>query len=116
MEEVQSAYFNQSAVTLHPVVAYFRDTSGELAHKSIIIVSDEMGHKLFTVIAFIDDVIPYLKEIDLDLRRIHYWSDSPTSQYRNKHIFDLVSAKIFAAKNDIIFGLLYIFTCTNNLK
>ena len=91
MEEVQSAYFNQSAVTLHPVVAYFRDTSGELAHKSIIIVSDEMGHKSSTVIAFIDDIIPYLKEIDPDLRRIHYWSDSPTSQYRNKHIFDLVS-------------------------
>ena len=91
MEEVQSAYFNQSSVTLHPVVAYYRGTSGELIHKSIVIVSDEMGHKASTVVAFIDHIIPILKEIDPDLRRIHYWSDSPTSQYRNKHIFDLIA-------------------------
>jgi hypothetical protein len=91
LEEVQSAYFNQTSVTLHPVVAYFRGQDDTLQHQSIIIVSDEMGHKASTVIAFIDELQPILKEIDANITTIHYWSDSPTSQYRNKHIFDLLS-------------------------
>ena len=91
MEEVQSAYFNQTSVTLHPVVAYFRGPDDALKHQSIMIVSDEMGHKASTVITFIDELQPILKAIDPELTRVHYWSDSPTSQYRNKHIFDLVS-------------------------
>ena len=91
MEEVQSAYFNQTTVTLHPAVAYFRSDHGVLEHKSTIVVSDEMGHKASTVVAFIDEIIPILKGIDNNVQRIHYWSDSPTSQYRNKHILDIVA-------------------------
>jgi hypothetical protein len=91
MEEVQSAYFNQTSVTLHPVVVYFRDSDDSLQHRSIIIVSDEMGHKASTVITFIDELQPILKAIDANVTAVHYWSDSPTSQYRNKHIFDLIA-------------------------
>lgn len=91
MEEVQSAYFNQTSVTLHPVVAYFRGSDDTIQHKSIVIVSDEMGHKASTVITFIDELQPILKDINDNVATIHYWSDSPTSRYRNKHIFDLVS-------------------------
>lgn len=32
-DEVQSAYWNSSAVSLHPVVAYFRDDRNILNHK-----------------------------------------------------------------------------------
>lgn len=91
MEEVQSAYFNQTSVTLHPIVVYFRDTEETLQHRSIVIVSDEMGHKASTVVAFLDELQPILKDINVNVSTIHYWSDSPTSQYRNKHIFNIVA-------------------------
>lgn len=42
LEEVQSAYFNQTSVTLHPTVAYFKAESGELAHKRFVSISVEM--------------------------------------------------------------------------
>lgn len=90
LEEVQSAYFNQTMVTLHPIVAYYR-YDRELKHKSFVVVSDEMSHKPSSVIAFVDEIMLHLKEIDEDLKCIHYWSDSPTSQYRNKYMFNFVA-------------------------
>ena len=77
-------------VTLHPIVTYYRSDS-ELKHKSFVVVSDEMSHKPSSIIVFIDEIMPHLKEIDKDLKCIHYWSDSPTSQYRNKYMFNFVA-------------------------
>lgn len=54
-------------------------------------MSDEMGHKSSTVLTFIDEIMPLIRDIDSAVSRIHNWSDSPASQYRNKHIFDLIA-------------------------
>ncbi len=91
VDEVQSAYWNQVSVTLHPVVAYFKDGNLQLKHKNFVIVSDEMSHGPRTVITFIDQMMKELKEMDPNVQRIHYWTDSPSSQYRNKDIFHLVA-------------------------
>jgi hypothetical protein len=48
-EEVQSAYFNQSSVTLHLMVVYWKGDDGTLQHKSFVTVSDEVSHKASTV-------------------------------------------------------------------
>ena len=90
LEEVQSAYFNQASVTLHPIVIYFNTEYG-IDHKSIIIVSDELGHNSTTVLTFVDKIIPIVQDIDPEASTIHYWTDSPTSQYRNKSIIDFVA-------------------------
>ena len=54
VEEIQSAYWNMSAVTLHPIVVYYKEGSERLKHKSIVMVSDEMAHNSNTVLTFID--------------------------------------------------------------
>jgi hypothetical protein len=51
-----SAYFNQTSVTLHPVVVYHKGAEGDLLHRSFIIVSDEMAHKAGTVITFVKEL------------------------------------------------------------
>ncbi|CAC5388320.1 unnamed protein product [Mytilus coruscus] len=51
LEEIRSAYWNASMVTLHPTITYVRSTDGSIVH-----------------------------------------FNSPTSQYRNKSIFDLISS------------------------
>ena len=98
VEEVQSAYWTQTGVTLHPVVIYFNN-EGSLQHKSIVLVSDEMGHNSATVPVFIDKIIPEVKLLMPTVSVIHYWTDSPTSQYRNKYIFQLI------ANHKQIFGI-----------
>ena len=91
LEEVQSAYWNASMVILHPTVAYYRSEDGLLSPKSRVFVSDELGHNSATVCAFLKELIPNLKKMLPNLKHIHYYTDSPTSQYRNKTIFYLLS-------------------------
>ena len=38
-----------------------------------------------------DATIPELRKLDPLLQKIHYWTDSPSSQYRNRFIFDMLS-------------------------
>ena len=90
LDEVQTAYWNQTSVKLHPVVVYFKEND-TLAHKSFVVVSDEASHSASTVCAFTDSLMPRLKEIDPDVRVLHYWTDSPSSQYRNRFIFCTVA-------------------------
>lgn len=92
MEEFQSAYWNQSMVTIHPVVIYYKsieDGKETLHHKSFMIISDELSHKASTVFAFLKQLLPLIK-VELP-KFIHYVLDSPTSQYRNKFVFDLLT-------------------------
>ena len=89
-------------VTLHPVVAYFRNPNdeNEICHKSFVYISDELGHTCSTVYAFLKDLVPRLRELIPELSCIHYLSDSPTSQYRNKSIFHIIAnhLQLFGAK------------------
>jgi hypothetical protein len=89
-EEIQSAYFNQTGVTLHPVVIYYTENN-ILCHKSIVMVSDTTMHNAHTVLAFLDVIIKEVKSFVPKVQVCHYWTDSPTSQYRNKLIFDTVA-------------------------
>lgn len=90
-DEVQNAYFNPTMVTLHPVVFYYRNDAGGLDHKSLMFVSDDLGHNAGSVFAFITRLIPKIRETVPDVMWIHYWTDSPTSQYRNKSVFHIIS-------------------------
>ena len=89
-EEVQSAYFDGPQVTLHPVVVYAWNEAGEVKPSSYIIVSDELSHSASTVDTFVRKMIPIVKEKVQNLIFLHYWTDSPTSQYRNRYIFDIL--------------------------
>ena len=91
VEEIQSAYWNRSAVTFHPVVIYFNDIVGDLQHKSIVIFSDELGHTSATVLKFTDHVIPEVRKCVPSVTKVQYFTDSPTSQYRNKTTFNMIA-------------------------
>ncbi|VDI22192.1 Hypothetical predicted protein [Mytilus galloprovincialis] len=90
-DEVQSAYWNGTAVTLHPVVVYFKENSDTLKHKNFVYVSDDLGHNFGAVYAFIKDIVNEMKAAVNDIKMVHYWTDSPSSQYRNKSAFYVVS-------------------------
>lgn len=91
MEEVQSAYWNSTAVTLHPTVIYKKNPNGTLEHRSIVFVSEVLQHNAAMVLAIIEKVIGITKMFVDDLKAIHFWTDSPTSQYRNKTVFHYLS-------------------------
>lgn len=43
------------------------------------------------MVTFIKEIVKDVKLLDPEIKCIHYWTDSPTSQYRNKTIFHLVA-------------------------
>ena len=89
-EEIQSAYWSQTQVTIHPVVAYYKK-AGKLVHQSYVFISDESNHDAKFVFALLRKLVPTISELIPGLKFIHYRTDSPTSQYRNKTIFKIVS-------------------------
>jgi len=90
-DEVQSAYWNSTVVTLHPVVAYFKNDNNDLSHKNFVYVSDDLGHNFGMVYAIMKDIMREIKEVVGNLKMVHYWTDSPSSQYRNKSAFYVIS-------------------------
>jgi len=85
-------------VTLHPVVIYTRYTDGTLKQISYIYVSDTQAHNSETVYAFLKHITEELKSSRPDIECVHYITDSPTLQYRNKTRMYVV------ANHDTLFG------------
>ncbi len=88
VEQPQGAYWNSASVTLHPVVVYLPEGR---QHKSLVAVSNELSHGPPTVYAIIKKFVPEIKNIYAELKHIHYLTDSPTSQYRNRTIFQIMT-------------------------
>ena len=61
-------------------------------------VTKEKSHTIATTLAFLKEIHPKLKEKLPDLQTVHYITDSPSSQYRNK------SAAALLANHHTILG------------
>ena len=86
-DEPSALYFDKHQMTMHPMVTHFRNVNNVLVHKSIIGISSETKHSAPTTVAFLRKVVPLISDlIGLKLVEIHYVSDSPVSQYRNRSI------------------------------
>ena len=58
--EVQSAYWGQTQVTIHPVLMYYKKNE-KLEHKSYVFISNESRHDAVFVYTLIQKLIPLLK-------------------------------------------------------
>lgn len=59
LEEIQSAYWNATAITLHPTVIYRKDENDQLIHHSIGFVSEVLQHNAAMVLAIIRSAKTY---------------------------------------------------------
>ncbi|CAG2248624.1 unnamed protein product [Mytilus edulis] len=57
-------------------------------------ISDELSHTAAAVLAFLRSLLPKLHELVPNMSCVHYISDSPTSQYRNRYIFNVVAEHV----------------------
>lgn len=90
LDEIQSAYWNATSITLNPVVAYHRDENRDLEHRNFVFVPNVNHHNVTAVLAILRKLTVAVKETFTDATMIHYWTDSPSSQYRNRYIFNLL--------------------------
>lgn len=75
-------------VSLHTMVAYFPGAPRNL--QSYVAVSNVISHNATAVYDILKKIIPIIKEDYPVTKKIHYLTDSLTSQYRNKTIFQVL--------------------------
>ena len=61
-DEIQSAYWNATQVTLHPTVVYYKEEN-TLKHKSFVFVFDKPAHNASTVFAILKQLVPESKRL-----------------------------------------------------
>jgi hypothetical protein len=84
MEEMQSAYWNAPNVTLHPTIIYFNS----LSHSSLVFLSELLHNSAAMVNAIVKKLVNTVKNYVPELNNVHFWTDYPSSQYRNRSVFD----------------------------
>lgn len=89
--EIQSAHFGASncQVTLHTGVLY---QTG--CHRSFATISPSLRHDPCAIWAHLHPVLLRIRESNPEVVALHFWSDGPTTQYRNKYTFYLLSRVI----------------------
>lgn len=92
-EEIQSVHFgaSQRQISLQTGGFYIRDDSGKLVFESFASISDCVRHDAAAVWALLKPVIAKILELKPGLRTIHFQSDGPTTQYKNKTNFFLLN-------------------------
>ncbi|PIK36573.1 hypothetical protein BSL78_26595 [Apostichopus japonicus] len=84
--EVQSAYYSQDSVTVHPIVNYYRcPQCDQLVTESCIMISNDLTHDYHLVNAFQQVVCQHLTLArKLPVTRLYRYSDGCSSQYKSK--------------------------------
>uniref|UniRef100_A0A2A4K7W2 Uncharacterized protein n=1 Tax=Heliothis virescens TaxID=7102 RepID=A0A2A4K7W2_HELVI len=88
--EIQSFHFGGSRkeVSIHTVVIYIKDfETFELKTYSVCTVSDNLKHTAVAIWAHLGPILSQIAEISPFIDTLHFYSDSPSSQYRNRNMF-----------------------------
>lgn len=91
-DEAQSAHWSHEQVTFFSIVAYFRcQTCNEVAHDSLVFVTDDKKHDSHAVQHFVSLGNQYLKEKHkLTIEREFHFSDGAASQFKSKHYLQML--------------------------
>lgn len=83
----QNIALNKMQISLHtrPTSLQFKETNtGPVKTKSFCLFSRNLSHDPVAIVAHLQPVFQYINKIKSRLRAIHFLSDSPSNQYRNK--------------------------------
>lgn len=89
LQEITSAYYSKDQITVHPMVTKQREHD-ELVVTSYAGVSNVTAHSFPTTFVFITELVAKLKSRNPDINTIHFVSDSPSSQYRNRYVCQML--------------------------
>ena len=92
--EVQSAFWDQVQVTIHPVMTYYwkMDRAERVLVKhSIIFISNDTKHDSDAVHVFENRVMQVLEEANVAVHKIHQFTDGCAAQYKGCKAFSDIS-------------------------
>uniref|UniRef100_A0A6P7GCH1 Uncharacterized protein LOC114340520 n=1 Tax=Diabrotica virgifera virgifera TaxID=50390 RepID=A0A6P7GCH1_DIAVI len=89
--EIQSAHFGGSKpqISLHTVMVYTKNKK-----TSMCTFSENLRHDPFAICAHLKPIAEYVKTLVSNISMVHFLSDGPSTQYKNKSLFFLIVAYI----------------------
>ena len=95
-EEVQSVHFGASKrqISLNTGVFYLKGTDNKLKAKSFCTLSDNLDHQAHAVWAHMAPILKMVSRNHPETVAVHFFSDSPSSQYRNRFNMHLMKTKV----------------------
>lgn len=60
LDEIQSAYWNATPVSIHPIVAYVKQLDGTLFHRNFVFISDVLNHNSTAIFAILQKAVPVI--------------------------------------------------------
>lgn len=98
-QEVQSHHFGGSRkqVSLHTVVVYIFDNDSARCYKvnSFCSISASNNHQPATIWSHLDPILKWIKSNNEDVDTVHFYSDGPSTQYRQKQNLYMMCTKFF---------------------
>lgn len=90
--EIQSMHFGASKeqLSLHTGIIFFANKRVQ----SFCTVSNNLSHNAFAIWAHLAPVLEYVKEKTPEVKRIHFLSDGPSAQYKNRSNFYLMIRQV----------------------
>lgn len=83
-DAVQSYYWTKNQATVHPFVAYYRNSENLLGHVSFVIISEILLNNTVAVHLFIKRFLNFLRN---RLQKVVYFTNGAASQYKNRKNF-----------------------------
>ena len=81
--EVQSAYFDQTQVVIHPMMAYYH-SGNQLIKHTMVGVTDDYKKDAHLVEEFLKAALRIIHDVVPELEELHIWSDGCSAQYKGK--------------------------------
>ena len=90
LKEISSAYYDKKMVTVHPMITHSRSEQGVLVAKGFVGATKVLAHS-FPTTHILENAHEANKEGAHCTGRLHFISDSPSSQYWNRFTCDMVA-------------------------
>ena len=88
--QISAAFYDNDQVSMHPMVIHYRAEEGTLETHSYVGISAEGSHTFATSLTFILRMLEMLQEMLPQLEVVHFISDGPSSQYRNRTVVEAI--------------------------
>ncbi|KAJ2953949.1 hypothetical protein O0L34_g1586 [Tuta absoluta] len=88
--EIQASHFARDQITLHTVVIYLK-INGQLEAIPFCTLSGCLRHDAAAIWHHLEPVLRHIKENAPSVTKLHFLSDAPSAQYRNKKMFYIIS-------------------------
>ncbi|CAH0555425.1 unnamed protein product [Brassicogethes aeneus] len=94
-EEVQSLHFGGSReqISLHTGVIYIQNNQEKVTPRSFCTISTSLRHDYVAIWAHLKIVFDWIDQNKIeDITAVHFLSDGPATQYRNRFMFRVISS------------------------